>query len=136
MQWVARHLPRAEARFAELLDDPVHAEVREQATQLADRLGLYLPAATVLSELQRLGMDPHGDEAQVLLHAAGPYLRRGDWFENAAVDGLQQAATAVDEAFARDPAPTSDALLHALTAIGMPLVTAAVYLRSARTGAA
>ncbi|EUA39812.1 hypothetical protein I549_4306 [Mycobacterium avium subsp. avium 2285 (R)] len=126
--WVARHLPRAEARFAELLDDPVHAEVREQALQLAGRLGPYLPAGTVLSELQRLGMDPHSDEAQVLLHVAGPYLHRGDWFE--AEYGAQRAAAAVDEAFDRNPAPTSEALLHALAGIGMPLFAAAAYVRS------
>ena len=39
------------------------------------RLGPYLPADVVDVELRRLGMDPSGQTAEVLLHVAGPYRR-------------------------------------------------------------
>ena len=97
------------------------------------RLGPYLPATTADLELRRLGLDPTGQAAAVLLHIAGPYGRRGDWIENTSPPGGSRSlvAAAVDGMFhARDVAPTTDALLHALTSLGMPTGVALSYLES------
>lgn len=130
---VGRNLPRARARFAELLNDPAHQEVGEHADEMRRRLGPYLPATTADLELRRLGLDPTGQAAAVLLHIAGPYGRRGDWIENTSPPGGSRSlvAAAVDGMFhARDVAPTTDALLHALTSLGMPTGVALSYLES------
>jgi hypothetical protein len=76
---VQRNQPRAQARFAELLADPAHQEVSAHATELGRRLGPYLPADVLDVELRRLGVDPSGQAAEVLLHLAGPYVGRGQW---------------------------------------------------------
>jgi hypothetical protein len=128
--WVHRHQPRAEARFEELLADPVHHEVSEHAAALGRRLGPYLPADVVVTELSRLDVDPDSEAAQVLLHLAGPYVQNGEWFENSATGGEQQAAAAGDGVFRRCAAPTTESLVQALTEVGMPAGVAATYVRS------
>lgn len=127
---VARNLRRARARFAELLADPAHEEVGEHADQVRQRLGPYLPADTAEFELRRLGIEPVSQTGEVLLHIAGPYARRGGWVENASAPGggCAQVIAAVDAVFEAQSAPTSDALLHALTGLGLSTGVALTYL--------
>ena len=66
----------------------------------------------------------------MLLHVAGSYRRRGQWVENTAAAGHTQAVAAVDAVFAREPAPSTDSLLHALTDLGIPSGIALTYLES------
>lgn len=127
---VQRNQPRAQARFAELLADPAHQEVSAHATELGRRLGPYLPADVLDVELRRLGVDPSGQAAQVLLHLAGPYVGRGQWVENTATGAHTQVAAAVDAVFVREPAPSTDSLLQALTGLGIPSGIALTYLES------
>jgi len=44
----------------------------------------------------RIDVDPVSESGQVLLYLAGPYARRGLWFENTTTSGQRQAAAAVD----------------------------------------
>ena len=127
---VTRNIPRARARFAELMADPAHHEVTEHAQALRRRLGPYLPAEVLDVELRRLGLDPSGQTAQVLLYVAGPYAAREDWTEDISVPGggRAQARKAIDAVFDRDATPTTDALLHVLTGQGMPTGIALTYL--------
>ncbi|MGP4058543.1 hypothetical protein ACTWP6_27590 [Mycobacterium sp. 4D054] len=129
---VGRNLPRARARFAELLADPAHQEVGEHADEVRRRLGPYLPASAADLELRRLGLDPTGQNATVLLYIAGPYARRGDWIEDTSTPGgaRTQVAAAVDALLDAQFAPTSDALLSALTSLGLPTGVALAYLES------
>jgi len=127
---VQRNQPRAQARFAELLADPAHQEVSAHATELGRSLGPYLPADVLDVELRRLGVDPSGQAAQVLLHLAGPYVGRGQWVENTATGAHTQVAAAVDAVFVREPAPSTDSLLQALTGLGIPSGIALTYLES------
>ena len=89
---VYRNQPRAQARLAELLAEPAHQEVREYVGSLSRRLGPYAPEDAVATELHRLDVDPASESAQVLLYLAGPYARRGQWFENTTTSGQRQAA--------------------------------------------
>lgn len=128
---VGRNLPRARARFAELLADPAHHEVGEHAEELRRRLGPYLPADVARVELRRLGIDPSSPHtADTLLYVAGPYARLGQWLENTAVPGGggAHAASAVDAVFSAEGAASTDALLRALSAVGMPTGVALTYL--------
>ena len=127
---VQRNQPRAQARFAELLADPAHQEVSAHATELGQRLGPYVPADMLDVELRRLGVDPSGQAAQLLLHVAGPYVDRGQWVENTATGGHTQVVAVVDAVFVREPAPSTDSLLHALTGLGIPSGIALTYLES------
>ena len=111
---VYRNQPRAQARLAELLADPGHQEVGEYVGSMAHRLGPYAPEAAVTTELHRIDVDPASESAQVLLYLAGPYARRGRWFENTTTSGQRQAAAAADAVFGRCPAPSSDALVLSL----------------------
>jgi len=128
--WVNRHHPRSMARFAELLADPAHQEVTGLAVELGRRLGPYVPGEVVNAELRRLELDPPSETARVLLHLAGPYVRRDGWFENTTTGGAQQVSVAVDAVFDRDPAPSTESLVHALIVEGMPLDVAVTYIRS------
>ncbi len=105
-----------------------HRLVRTAAADLADRLGPYVPAALVGTELRRAGVDPHSPAASLLLGTAGPYLRRGGWFENAARGGRATAAAAVDDVYRVTPAPTPNQLRTALAGGGMPVDIADAYL--------
>ena len=128
---VHRNLPRARARFAELLADPAHGEVEEHADTIRLRLGPYLPASDLEAELHRLGVEPGSQTAQVLLHVAGPYRGCGQWVENTSgCGGRAQATAALDAVFEREAAPRTDSLLRALTALGMPAEVASTYLES------
>ena len=127
---VQRNQPRAEARLAELVADPVHHEVGEYAVALRGRLGPYVPEDVVASELRRLDVDPSGEAAQVLLYLAGPYVRRGNWFENTETSGQQQVVAAVDAVFDRCPAPSTASLVKVLTGLGMPPDVATAYLET------
>ena len=69
---VYRNQPRAQARLAELLADPVHQEVGYYASGLGRRLGPYAPEDAVATELNRIDVDPASESAQALLYLAGP----------------------------------------------------------------
>jgi len=128
---VQRNLRRAQARFAELLADPAHREVGEHADEIRRHLGPYLPARMVEPGLRRHGVEPCSQTAQVLLHVAGPYMRRGQWVESTAgCGGRAQAEAALDAVFEREAAPAADSLLQALTGLGMPAETATIYLET------
>lgn len=130
---VTRNLPRARARFAELLADPAHREVGEHADELRGRLGPYVPETVAHVELRRLGVDdPSSQTAQVLLHVAGPYARRDRWIESAteAVMGGARAEATIDGIIDAEIAPSTDVLLGALTSLGMPTAVALTYLES------
>jgi hypothetical protein len=127
---VYRNQPRAQARLAELLADPGHQEVGEYVGSMAHRLGPYAPEAAVTTELHRIDVDPASESAQVLLYLAGPYTRRARWFENTTTSGQRQAAAAVDAVFGRCPAPSTEALVQALTSLGMAADAAHEYIRN------
>ncbi|MCH9731477.1 MAG: winged helix-turn-helix domain-containing protein [Actinomycetia bacterium] len=127
---VHRHLTRAQARFSELLADPTHNEVHQHAHRLRHRMGPYLPASVLEDELARMDVQPGTDTAAVLLHLAGPYVEHRGWMENTALGGRALAAEAVDRVFDRQPAPSPDLLVHALTGQGMPEAAAHAYLES------
>ncbi|HEX7826533.1 MAG TPA: hypothetical protein VF477_16645, partial [Mycobacterium sp.] len=129
---VGRNLPRARARFAELLADPVHEEVVEQAGMVRGRFGPYLPAEVVDIELRRLGIEPSSETAQVLLHVAGAYVRRGQWVESTAIarGGFALAMAAVDAVFGEQAAPATETLLRALACLGMPTGIALTFLEN------
>lgn len=128
---VQRNLPRAQARFAELLAGPAHQEIGELAGEVRCRLGPYVPADVVGVELRRLGIDPSGQTAEVLLHVAGPYRRCGTWLEMSPEGGSSaQAAAAVGAVFDGQAAPSTDTLLQALIDLGMPSGIALLYLES------
>lgn len=128
---VRRNLSRARARLAELLADPAHREVVEHADELRRRLGPYLPADVAYVELRRFGVDPAArPTADTLLYLAGPYARVDRWLESTVVPGggAAQAEAAVAAVFSAEAAPTTDALLHALTTLGLPAGVALTYL--------
>jgi hypothetical protein len=129
-RWVERNQPRAEACLAELLSDPTHHEINEHASALRDRLGTYVPQDVVAAELRRLGVKPGSETAHVLLHLAGPYVRRGEWFENTARSGQQRAAAAIDRVLDKTPAASTASLTKALTAAGVQGAIATRYFAS------
>jgi hypothetical protein len=131
--WVERNQPRAEARFADLVADPAHREVSECAAELGGRLGPFAPKDVVDAELRRLEVNPSSESARVLLHLAGPYVQRGEWFENTAVAGRHRAAATINAVFDSCPAPSTESLTQALTELGMPSHVAATYLASQET---
>lgn len=127
---VTRNLPRARARFAELLADPAHREVGEHADELRRRLGPYLPAEVARAQQWSLGIDPSSVAGAALLYAAGPYRGCGDWLQSAAVvgGGRAQIAATLDAVFSETAAPATDWLLDALKAVGMSSGVALTYL--------
>jgi hypothetical protein len=127
---VKRSQPRAEARFAELLTDPVHREVSQYAAALGQRLGPLILTAGADAQLARLGVDPSSLAAQVLLHLAGPYALHDGWLENTATAGHQQVSDAIEALLQLQPAPSTESLVQTLTAVGMPRDAAASYLGS------
>lgn len=126
--WVTRHLPRAQAKFAELLTDPAHREVEECARELAGQLGSYTPAKAVTAALRQRGIKPGSPVAQVLLYVAGPYMPAGEWWQ--AAGGQERATAAADAVFARDGAPPAPQLHQALEQSGMTPGSAAAYASS------
>lgn len=125
--WVSRHLTRAQAKFAELLADPVHREVAEHAGELSERLGPYESAETVTTELQRLGVGLSSEAGQVMLHLAGPYTPAGAWFE--APGGQQRAVEVVGALFGRYGAPPVAEVHQGLEQLGMTAGSVAAYVR-------
>ena len=125
-----RNQPRAQARLAELVAEPAHQEVREYVGSLSRRLGPYAPEDAVATELHRLDVDPASESAHVLLYLAGPYARRGQWFENTTTSGQRQAAAAVDAGFNRCPAPSNESLVQSLTSLSLAADAAHAYLRN------
>lgn len=126
---ISRNLPRARARFAELLADPAHHEVGEHADHIRQRLGPYLPVDAAELEMRRLGVDPAGQTAAVLLHIAGPYTRRrGGWIE--AGGSHARALAAVEAVFDTQGAPTTDTLLHTLRSLGLSTGVAMTLLET------
>ncbi len=117
--WVQRHEPRARARFAALLEDPAHAEVGEHAAALRQRLGVTAPETDVVNELLDLGLDPASQEAQVLLHLAGPYVLTQGWFDNAAAGGSAAVDAAINELLLREGAVTDHEIFAAAVSAGV-----------------
>lgn len=126
--WINRHHRRVLARFTEMLAHPASRDVVRHAGALADTLGPYAPATAVRAALDDLGMDPSGSAAAMLLFAAGPYRRSGDWYQNVATGGRARCDAAVDHIFAASVAPTVDHLTAALGEVGMPAAVVAAYL--------
>jgi hypothetical protein len=125
---VSRNLPRARARFAELLSDPAHHEVGEHAERIRQRLGPCLPVDVAELELRRLSLDPASQTAAVLLRVAGPYTRRGGWMDT---DGSHaRALAAVEAVFDELGAPSTDALLDTLTGLGLSTGVALTFLET------
>ena len=129
---VNRNLPRARARFAELVTDPAHHEVGEHAERIRQRLGPYLPVEVADVELRRLKIDPASQAAVVLLHVAGPYARRGDWLEDTSTPGGVRAGllAAVDAVFDTEGAPSTDTLLDTLRSRGLSTGAALTFLET------
>lgn len=125
---VQRIQPRALARFAELIADPVHFTIARWAAELGDSLGLYAPTRFVNDRLHRIGVDPESESARVLLYLAGPYTSRGGWFETSA--GRDHAGAAVDAVFERYGAPTTQILFEALVGGGIAPDVVAAYLHN------
>lgn len=126
--WVTRYQRRSTAKFTELLATPAHQAVTDYADQLGHQIGPYAHAPVVTAALAAIRVDPASETARVLLYLAGPYIRRGDWFENPG--GSDRIAAAIDTAFTVQPAPHSAALLDALRAIGMAPQSAQAYLHN------
>ncbi|WP_071288818.1 sigma factor-like helix-turn-helix DNA-binding protein [Mycolicibacterium llatzerense] len=126
--WVSRHHRRVLARFTEMLAHPVSRDVARHAAALATALGPYVPADVVGAALHDLGIDPSGPAGPMLLYAAGPYRRCGDWYENVAAGGRARCDAAVDRVFAASAAPVVDHLTTALGAVGMPAAAVPGYL--------
>jgi hypothetical protein len=73
-------------------------------------------------------VNPSSEPAQVLLYLAGPFVRRGEWFEDTTAAGHQLAAAAMDAVLDRRPSASTQSLTEALAALGMPRDAAATYL--------
>ncbi|OWL96010.1 hypothetical protein B7435_29330 [Mycolicibacterium peregrinum] len=127
--WVQRHEPKACARFAALLQDPVHAEVGEHAAALRQRLGVSAPQGDVVDELLRLGLDPTSQEAQVLLHLAGPYVLTQDWFDNVAAGGSTAVDEVIDGLLLREGAVADHEMFAAVESAGVTADRVERYLQ-------
>ncbi len=128
--WLSRHHRRVLARFTEMLAHPASRDVARHAAALASALGPYVPVDVVGAALRDLGVDPCDPAAPMLLYAAGPYRRHGDWYENVAIGGRSRCDEAVDRVFAASASPTADRLTAALGAAGMPSAAVPHYLSS------
>lgn len=126
---VRRNQARAAARFAELLGESVHQDVRDLAEDLHRRFGPYVPIDVVDAVLTDLGVDPVSQVAEVLLYVAGPYRVDGMWAEDISASGRQGVSAVVDELFASCPAPTVEAVRSTLIGVGMPAEVVEVYQR-------
>ena len=124
--WVARHLPRAQARFDELLAEPVHREIVDCAAELGQRLGPYASPETVTNELWRMGVEQDTEAGWMLMHLAGPYTPVGSWVETKG--GQRRAAEAVADVFERLGAPPVAEVHRALAEIGMAPSSVAAYI--------
>ena len=128
---IARSQPRADQRLAELLDDPLHAAVRDHAARLAGQLGPLLPDDLTTAALRGLRLDPAGQPARLLLYIAGPYQpHHCGWTENLGTGGHEPIQTAIDDLFARNPAPSLDMVRDALRRAGMTEEASWAFLRS------
>jgi hypothetical protein len=128
--WLWRNESRILSRFAERLIEPAHSQVRQLATELGDRLGIYVPRSTVESELRRLGMEPTAEAAWLLLYLAGPYRELDGWFEKISEEGRQRVDAAVRELYRTETMPTLSVLTDALTAAGMRREVVPAYLEA------
>lgn len=128
---IGRNLPRAAARFENLLADPAHAAVLCHAGDVRERLGPLTGISTAEAALNDLGLALSDDAALMLLHLAGPYARaEGVWLEDTAVQGLRAATAAIEAAFTQWGAPTATALADRLAELGIPSATAGDFLAS------
>lgn len=117
--WASRHYPKSKARFAELLSEPRYRRVRDLATALRNEFGPYVPAHHVTRRVTTVGLSIASQAALVLLYAAGPYIRCGDWFENRTLGGQKATEAALDHLFDGKLAKTREELLGALVAAGV-----------------
>lgn len=117
--WLWRNEGRIRSRFAELLNEPSQGQIRQSADELGRRLGIYVPGATVASEIRQLALDPTSEAAKVLLYLAGPYKERGDWFEDTSRGGHKRVDASVRRLIRAEPAPTLGTLTRELVAEGM-----------------
>ena len=106
-------------------------EVGEHADLVRRRLGPYLPVEAVDLELRRLGVVPTSERPPRCCFMSLALARRGGWMEDTSTPGgsRAQVIAAVDAVFDAQPAPTSDALLRALTSLGLPTGVALTYPR-------
>ena len=125
---IQRNEPRARARFAELLASPGHQEVSEHAADLRRRLGPFLPWEQVVEGLLRVGVQPDGRAAEILLHLAGPYLECDGWCENTSLSGRHRVEAAVSQAFDCDGAVAKSTLVAVLREVGLTSHRASAYL--------
>jgi hypothetical protein len=126
--WLWRNEGRIRSRFAELLNEPSHAQIRQSADELRRRLGVYVPGTTVESEIHQFALDPTSEAARVLLYVAGPYKEHGDWFEDTPRGGRKRVDASVRRLVRAEPAPTLRTLTQELTAEGMRREVVPAYL--------
>ncbi|GAA2417756.1 hypothetical protein GCM10009856_29210 [Mycolicibacterium llatzerense] len=126
--WFERNRPRAKRRFAEMLAEPAHHDVTRHADALRAVLGPYTPSQRVIHHLREYRLDPDSAEAQMYLYLAGPYVPRGDWHENRAIDGERRVLDVVARAFDTSPVHTDKTLAAKLVDAGMPAAVVPDFL--------
>lgn len=124
--WVVRHQPRIAGRLAELLAHPGHVDVVRYAEQLHADLGPYAPVTAADTCLLGLGVQPVSAAADLLLHAAGPYIPDGLWLQTAG--GRERVEAARQRLYNRVPAPDMATMLKTFGRVGMPVQVIQVYL--------
>lgn len=117
--WATRYYPTARSQFADLLSEPRYRQVSDMAISLRQEFGPYVPASLVTRRLTAAGLSIASLAAGVLLYAAGPYTRCGDWFENTALGGRETTVAALDQVFDGKLAKTLDELQEALAGAGV-----------------
>ncbi|WGI32449.1 hypothetical protein [Mycolicibacterium aubagnense] len=126
--WLWRNESRIRSRFAELLSEPAHRDVRQSAAELRRRLGVYVPRSTVESEIRQLGMEPTTEAAWLLLHVAGQYREHDGWFENVSQGGRRRVDASVRRLLRAEPGQTLETLTRELAAEGMRRDAVPAYL--------
>ncbi|TXH18862.1 MAG: hypothetical protein E6R06_25795 [Mycobacterium sp.] len=117
--WATRYYPKAQARFAELMSEPRYRQICEVATELRQDFGPYVPDSLVARRFKDMGLPTSNEAARVLLYAAGPYNRRGDWFENPTIGGYKALQEVLQRIFDDKLAKTLDELKDTLIGAGV-----------------
>lgn len=117
--WATRYYPKARARFAELMSEPRYRQICELATELRQDFGPYVPDRLVARRFKTLGLSISNESARVLLYAAGPYNRHGDWFENPTIGGRKALQDVLGRIFDDKLAKTLDELKDTLIGAGV-----------------
>jgi len=117
--WATRYYPKAQARFAELLTEPRYRQICELATSLSQEFGPFVPERLVARRFRGVGLPMSSEAARVLLYAAGPYNRCGDWFENPTIGGQKAVQGALERVFDGKLAKTLSELRETLIGAGV-----------------